>query len=86
MAARLHRMAEVRRYFDSWNARDPAGVLAAFAPGGTYTDPTGTSPLSGPALEEHVRALFLAFPDLSFEATSAQVVGGDRNGPDVVVP
>jgi hypothetical protein len=44
MAARLHRMAELRRYFDSWNARDPTGVLAAFALGGTYSDPTGTTP------------------------------------------
>jgi ketosteroid isomerase-like protein len=86
MAARLHRMAEVRRYFDSWNARDPTGVLAAFAPGGTYTDPTGTTPLSGSALEEHVRALFFAFPDLSFEVTSARVVDSGLGGPGVVVP
>jgi hypothetical protein len=33
-----------------------------------------------------VRALFLAFPDLSFEATSAQAVDSGRNGPDVAVP
>ena len=31
------------RYFDAWNARDPEGVAACFAPGGTYTDPTTLS-------------------------------------------
>ena len=38
----------VQRYFDAWNARDPDAVAAAFAAGGTYTDPTvGGPPLAG---------------------------------------
>ena len=30
----------VEPYFDAWNVRDPEAVAAAFAEGGTYTDPT----------------------------------------------
>jgi steroid delta-isomerase-like uncharacterized protein len=86
MAVPLHRMTEVTRYFDAWNARDLTGVLAAFTHGGTYTDPTVTSPpLSGSALEEHAQALFVAFPDLSFEVATAQAMDGGLNGPEVVV-
>ncbi|SRR5216683_1322988 len=86
MAGSLHSMTEVRRYFDAWNARDPTGVLGDFARGGTYTDPSVTRPaLSGSALEEHARALFVAFPDLSFEVATAWAMDGGLNGPDVVV-
>ena len=54
MGAALRHLAEVRRYCDSWNTRDLEGLLAAFAPGGTYTDPAVTGPpLSGPTLEAH---------------------------------
>jgi steroid delta-isomerase-like uncharacterized protein len=85
MTTPLQRLAEVGRYFDSWNARDPASLLAAFARGGTYTDPTVTSsPLSGSALPEHVRALFSAFPDLNLHIVSAQASNGDLNGHSVV--
>src|SRR5215475_3145587 len=78
-------LEEVGRYFDSWNARDPASLLAAFAQGGTYTDPTVTSsPLSGSALEQHVRTLFNAFPDLNLQIVSAQASDGDPNGNSIV--
>jgi steroid delta-isomerase-like uncharacterized protein len=76
----------VERYFNAWNARDAEGVAAAFAPGGTYTDPTVTGPpLSGAALAEHVGALVAGFPDLRFEILSAQRVHGGRSGGTVVV-
>jgi steroid delta-isomerase-like uncharacterized protein len=85
MTAPLQRLAEVGRYFDSWNAHDSASLLAAFAQGGTYTDPTVTSsPLSESALEEHARALFSAFPDLNLHVVSAQASDGDLNGHSVV--
>ena len=32
-------LAVAQRYFDAWNARDPEAIAAAFAPGGTYSDP-----------------------------------------------
>jgi steroid delta-isomerase-like uncharacterized protein len=68
MAAGSPRAGVVRRYVESWNEHDPAKVAATLGPGGTYSDPTATnSPLEGPALEEHLRKLFDAFPDLSLE-------------------
>jgi predicted ester cyclase len=85
VTAPLERLADVGHYFDSWSARDSASLLAAFAQGGTYTDPTVTgSPLSGSALEAHVGALFSAFPDLDLHVVSAQASDGDINGDSIV--
>ena len=58
-------------YFEAWNAHDAAAVTAALADGGTYADPVTESPLAGPALAGHVRALIAAFPDLRFEVVSS---------------
>ena len=64
---------QVEPYFRAWNAHDPNAVAAAFAEGGTYTDPAVTGPpLTGAGLAEHARALFAAFPDLSFEVLGGQ--------------
>jgi steroid delta-isomerase-like uncharacterized protein len=54
-------------YFDGWNRRDPAAVLATMAPGGTYTDPGTGGPLGGDAFVSYMTGLFSAFPDVSFE-------------------
>ncbi len=71
----------VERYFGAWNARDPDAVAAAFAAGGTYTDPTvGGPPLAGTAITEHARALLAAFPDLSFEVLGGQPADGQATG------
>ena len=59
-----------QRYFDAWNRRDPAAVLATMAPDGTYTDPTTGGPLSGDAFVAYMKGLFSAFPDVSFEIAS----------------
>lgn len=61
-------------YFDAWNRRDPAAILATFAEGGTYSDPIAAG-LSGPALAATASGLFAAFPDLSFEIVSAAQTG-----------
>lgn len=84
-AAPLPRLTEIARYFDSWNARDAQGLVAAFAPGGTYTDPTVTSPgLSGSGLQDHAQALFVAFPNLSLDVARTRVTDGDPHGTCVV--
>jgi steroid delta-isomerase-like uncharacterized protein len=81
MTALLDSPSLVERYFGAWNARDPGAVAAAFAAGGTYTDPTvGGPPLAGTAIAEHARALLAAFPDLSFEVLGGQPAGGQPNG------
>jgi steroid delta-isomerase-like uncharacterized protein len=74
-------LMQAEGYFAAWNAHDPEAVAAAFAEGGTYTDPTVTgAPLCGPALAEHARALFAGFPDLSFEILGAQPGDGGADG------
>jgi len=81
MTALLDSPSLVARYFGAWNARDPDAVAAAFAAGGTYTDPTVTGPpLTGTAIAEHARALLTAFPDLSFEVLGGQPAGGQPTG------
>ena len=71
-------------YFEAWNAHDAAAVTAALADGGTYTDPVTRSPLAGPALAEHVRALVAAFPDLGFEVVSSVPANAGADGTMVV--
>ena len=71
-------LTQAAPYFEAWNAHDAPAVTAALADGGTYADPTTESPLAGPALAEHVRALVAAFPDLSFEVLSSVPAGGRR--------
>jgi steroid delta-isomerase-like uncharacterized protein len=58
------------RYFDAWNARDGAAVVAALTEGGTYEDPTTGGPLSGDALAANVDGLAVGFPDLHFDIVS----------------
>jgi steroid delta-isomerase-like uncharacterized protein len=65
-----------RAYFDAWNRRDPAAIVALFAEGGTYHDPSLPQPLAGPAIAGYAGGLFAAFPDLTFETPSI-VAGGD---------
>lgn len=57
-------------YFAAWNQRDPLAVVATFAEGGMYRDPTVPQGVSGPALAAYTGGLFAAFPDLSFEVVS----------------
>lgn len=63
-----------QHYFDAWNQRDPAAIVATFAEGGTYSDPTVPA-LTGSALATYTSGLFAAFPDLSFEIVSAAQTG-----------
>jgi steroid delta-isomerase-like uncharacterized protein len=64
-------------YADAWNRHDADGIVATFADGGTYTDPTTPGPLTGAAIGEYARGLWSAFPDLSFElGRSMDGVGG----------
>lgn len=60
-----------QRYFDAWNRRDAAALVATFATGGTYSDPVGGQGLSGAAIATYAAGLWMAFPDLSFEIVSA---------------
>ena len=63
-------------YFDAWNARDGAAIVASFSERGSYADPATDGPITGDAIAEYAGALWAAFPDLSFEVTSAAETGG----------
>jgi steroid delta-isomerase-like uncharacterized protein len=70
-------IAVARSYFDGWNRRDPAAVLATMASNGTYTDPTTGGPLSGDAFAGYMKGLFSAFPDVSFDIASVGLAAPD---------
>ena len=59
-----------QRYFDAWNHHDAAAIVATFADGGTYSDPSTPGALSGAAIGAYAAGLWAAFPDLSFDVVS----------------
>ena len=70
-------IAVAHTYFDGWNRRDPAAVLATMASNGTYADPTTGGPLGGDAFVSYMKGLFSAFPDVSFEIASVGLAAPD---------
>jgi steroid delta-isomerase-like uncharacterized protein len=62
-------------YFDAWNRRDAAGLVATFADGGTYVDPASGGELKGEAIGNYAAGLWRAFPDLKFDVASAGECG-----------
>ncbi len=60
-------------YFDAWNRRDAAGIVATFAEDGTYNDPVAQE-LNGEAIGAYARRRWGAFPDLSFEIVDETLV------------
>ena len=67
--------AVAQGYFDAWNRHDPAAVVAAFAKGGTYSDPNVPDGLSGWAIAVYADELFAAFPDISFDVYGTAPAG-----------
>jgi steroid delta-isomerase-like uncharacterized protein len=85
-----------RHYFDAWNRHDSDAIVAAFAGGGTYSDPAAGE-LSGPAIGRYADSLYAAFPDLSFDLVNVSVTGegevvaewvmcGENTGPFLGAP
>jgi steroid delta-isomerase-like uncharacterized protein len=62
-------LAQAARYFEGWNAHDAEAIAAAFAPGGTYTDPL-VKDLDAEATGAYAVSLAAAFSDLRFELVS----------------
>lgn len=54
-------------YIEAWNDHDPERVLAQFAEGGTYDDPTLDEPLVGREIEEYVTEIVTGVPDVHIE-------------------
>jgi ketosteroid isomerase-like protein len=66
----------VRRYFEAWNRHDADAVVAAFAEGGTYTNPITGPGITGDAIARFAKGLYAAFPDASWELLSIGDIGG----------
>ena len=73
----MNSMDVAQRYFNPWNSRDPSAIVAAFAAGGTYSDPATGGPLNGQAIAEYSGGLFASFPDLSFDLLSSAPAGDE---------
>ena len=57
------------------HAHDATAIVATFAPGGVYADPSTPGPLTGDAIGHYAAGLWAAFPDLSFELTHVAPAG-----------
>jgi steroid delta-isomerase-like uncharacterized protein len=66
----MNAMQVAEGYFDAWNRRDADAIVASFASGGTYSDPSAGENLRGDAIAAYAKGLWSAFPDLSFETVS----------------
>jgi predicted ester cyclase len=64
----------IDRYEQTWAERDTTGMVACFAPGGTYNAP-GADHLHGPAIGEFAAIFFTACPDSTYEWKTAAVDG-----------
>jgi steroid delta-isomerase-like uncharacterized protein len=71
----MNALAVAQRYFDAWINRDADAIIAAFAEGGTYSDPTAGQKISREATAGYARGLWEAFPDLTFEMISKAETG-----------
>lgn len=64
-----------QRYVDAWNDHDSAGIIACFAPGSSYSDPTAGEDLGAEAVGGYAASLWAAFPDLRFDIVSVDACG-----------
>jgi ketosteroid isomerase-like protein len=63
-------------YNDAWNRQDVDAICAAHAPGMVFENHTAGERAEGPAVREHIEAIFANWPDLRF-AGRATYVGTD---------
>jgi steroid delta-isomerase-like uncharacterized protein len=71
----MNTLAVAQRYFDAWIHRDADGIIDIFTDDGTYSDPTAGQGLGKEATADYARALWDAFPDLTFEVISKAQTG-----------
>ena len=62
--------------FNSWNRHDADAIAAAYAEGGTYRTPRMGHPLTGQAIGDFAKSVWVAFPDASLEIISIGDTGG----------
>ena len=62
--------------FNSWNRHDADAIVAAYAKGGTYRTPRKGHDLTGQAIGDFAKSVWVAFPDASLEIVSIGDTGG----------
>jgi steroid delta-isomerase-like uncharacterized protein len=61
---------------NSWNRHDADAIVAAYAEGGTYRTPRMGRELTGQAIGDFAKSVWVAFPDASLEVISIGDTGG----------
>ena len=61
---------------NSWNRHDTDAIVAAYAKGGTYRTPRKGHDLTGQAIGDFAKSVWVAFPDASLEIVRIGVTGG----------
>ena len=56
----------IERYNDAWNAHDLDAIVAFHAPGMVFENHTAGERAEGADVREHIRKIFVSWPDLSF--------------------
>ena len=67
----------VSTYIDASCRGDVEAYLATLAPDALYSDPGTAQPLSGSAIKDHVAAIFVGFPDATFETVALYAIAAD---------
>jgi taurine dehydrogenase small subunit len=69
----------IESYNDAWNRQDVDAICALHAPDMVFENHTAGERAEGPAVREHIAAIFRNWPDLRFRGRSTYI------GPDFVV-
>jgi steroid delta-isomerase-like uncharacterized protein len=57
----------IDRYNVAWNDHDLDAIVALHAPGMVFENHTAGESATGPAVREHIGAIFATWPDIAFE-------------------
>jgi steroid delta-isomerase-like uncharacterized protein len=65
----------VQNNFNNWNRHDAEAIVAAFAEGGTYSNPNQAQPFTGQAIGDFAKFVWTIFPDFSLDLISIGETG-----------
>lgn len=68
--------AAIGRYNDAWNAHDLDAIVAMHAPDMVFANHTAGESAEGPAVREHIGAIFESWPDIAFTTRRLYVRDG----------
>ena len=68
--------AAIARYNDAWNAHDLDAIMSMHAPDMVFHNHTAGEEAVGPAVRDHIAAIFSTWPDIAFTARRLYVREG----------